>query len=217
MRVGDVILARGLEVDIARDLARRLGIPRSGSSSCDRPRDCSPTATPPWHLAIASIRPTRATSSQADLSEPYLGTDQAVVLRRGLPRWNAARPRAVRIMCALRGSDGCAGARGVGADRPCARLGCPRRGSSARPDGSLRRGARRRDEVGRFVAGRAACSARSGRESSSADGSSSRSPGVARSRSPRWIVRFGGCGRTARCTDSPGRGSGSIRRGCALR
>ena len=28
VRDGEVILARGLEVDIARDLARRLGIPR---------------------------------------------------------------------------------------------------------------------------------------------------------------------------------------------
>lgn len=59
-----------------------------------------------WHLTIASIRPVPAAKASADLSEPYLVTDQAVVLRRGLPRLTSLAELQGLVTCALRGSDG---------------------------------------------------------------------------------------------------------------
>jgi ABC-type amino acid transport substrate-binding protein len=106
VRDGQVILARGLEVDIARNLARRLGIPRVQFLYVSPASRLLAAPIRPWHLMISSIRPTRAESSVADLTGPYLGTDQAVVLRRGLPRLKALGELRNKINCALRGSDG---------------------------------------------------------------------------------------------------------------
>lgn len=106
VRDGQVILARGLEVEIARNLARRLGIPRVQFAYVSPASRLLAAPLRPWHLMISSIEPTRAESSVADLTEPYLGTDQAVVLRRGLPRLRELDDLRNRITCALRGSDG---------------------------------------------------------------------------------------------------------------
>ena len=106
VREGQVILARGLEVDIARNLARRLGIPGVRFVYV-RPASRLLTAKArPWHLTISSIRPVKAAAAGADLSEPYLATDQAVVLRRGLSRLVSVDDLRSKITCALRGSDG---------------------------------------------------------------------------------------------------------------
>jgi ABC-type amino acid transport substrate-binding protein len=106
VRDGEVILARGLEVEIARNLAHRLGIPRVRFVYVRPVSRLLAAKVRPWHIVIASVRPTRAASSLADLSEPYLGTDQAVVLRRGLPRLQVLGDLRSKITCALRGSDG---------------------------------------------------------------------------------------------------------------
>ena len=103
---GDVILARGLEVEIARVLARRLGIPRVRFVYVRPVSRLLAAKVRPWHLAIASIRPVRGAAVVADLSDPYLVTDQAVVLRRGVPRLTSLAGLGSRITCALRGSDG---------------------------------------------------------------------------------------------------------------
>ena len=106
VRDGEVILARGLEVDIARNLARRLGIPHVRFVYVRPASRLLAARAHPWHIVISSIRPTRTASSLADLSEPYLLTDQAVVLRRGLPRLTTLGDLQSKITCALRGSDG---------------------------------------------------------------------------------------------------------------
>ena len=106
VRDGEVILARGLEVDIARDLARRLGIPRVRFVYVNRISRLLVSAVRPWDLTIASIRPVSAASLTSDLSDPYLGTDQAVVLRRGLPRLSTLADLRRKIICAVRASDG---------------------------------------------------------------------------------------------------------------
>ena len=106
VRDGEVIIARGLEVDIARNLAKRLGIPRVRFVYVKPASRLLVAAVRPWDLTIASIRPVGAASSSADLSDPYLGTDQAVVLRRGLPRLSTLGDLRRKITCALRGSDG---------------------------------------------------------------------------------------------------------------
>ena len=106
VRDGEVIIARGLEVDIARNLAKRLGIPRVRFVYVKPASRLLVATVRPWDLTIASIRPVGAASSSADLSDPYLGTDQAVVLRRGLPRLSTLGDLRRKITCAVRGSDG---------------------------------------------------------------------------------------------------------------
>jgi ABC-type amino acid transport substrate-binding protein len=106
VRDGEVILARGLEVEIARELGRRLDFPRVRFVYVRPASRLLAAKARPWHIVIASIRPTRAASTRADLSEPYLATDQAVVLRRGLPRVTALADLRSRITCAVRGSEG---------------------------------------------------------------------------------------------------------------
>lgn len=105
VRDGEVILARGLEVEIARGLARRLGIQRVRFVFVRPASRLLAAEVRPWQVTIASIRPESAASAVADLSTPYLGTDQAVVLRRGLPRLRALGDLRSKITCALRGSD----------------------------------------------------------------------------------------------------------------
>ena len=118
VRSGEVILARGLEVEIARNLARRLAIPRVRFVYVPPASRLLAAPSRPWHIVISSIRPTRAASSVADLSEPYLGTDQAVVLRRGLPRLQTLTELRALVTCAVRGSES---ARALAAVRPILR------------------------------------------------------------------------------------------------
>ena len=106
LRGREVVLARGFEVEVARLLARRL------RSRVDRFVELGPPArllaggSPQWHLAIASLEPSPAARSAAALSDPYLTTDQAVVLRRGLPRPAGLADLRSRLLCAARGSGG---------------------------------------------------------------------------------------------------------------
>jgi cystine transport system substrate-binding protein len=105
VRGGDVVLARGFEVELAKVLARRLGI------RVDRFVELRPAvrllAGGPdgWQLALAGIEPSRAARSGADLSDPYLTTDAAVVLRRHLPRPRGLADLRGNVLCAIRGSD----------------------------------------------------------------------------------------------------------------
>jgi ABC-type amino acid transport substrate-binding protein len=110
VRDGEVILARGLEVDIARNLARRLGIPHVRFVYVTPATRLPVANVRPWDLALSSIRPGGAAAAKADLSDPYLSTDQAVVLRRGLPRFTTLGDLRRKITCAVRGS---AGARAI--------------------------------------------------------------------------------------------------------
>lgn len=109
---GVVVLARGFEVDVARQLARRLGIPRVRFVYVHPASRLVAAQQRPWHITIAAIRPGRPAAANADLSEAYLVTDQAVVLRRGIAPLTALAELRTRITCARRGSDG---ARAIGA------------------------------------------------------------------------------------------------------
>jgi polar amino acid transport system substrate-binding protein len=84
VRGRDVVLAKGLEIDLARAVARRLGVPRVrfvheplfSTLVNGRPSD--------WDLALAGITITPERSRRVDFSVPYLTGDQAVLLREGL-------------------------------------------------------------------------------------------------------------------------------------
>jgi ABC-type amino acid transport substrate-binding protein len=106
VRGGEVILARGLEVDIAREVARRLRVPRIEFIHVATASRLPSTTARPWDLVIASLKPTGSLAARADLSQPYLGNDQAVVLRRGLPPLRALGDLRGKVVCAVRGSGG---------------------------------------------------------------------------------------------------------------
>ncbi len=78
-----VVLAKGLEIDLARILARRLGIQRVRFLN---ERFFSTLLTPgakDWDLALAEISVTPARAERVDFSRPYLTADQGVLLRSG--------------------------------------------------------------------------------------------------------------------------------------
>jgi ABC-type amino acid transport substrate-binding protein len=105
VRGGAVVLARGFEVELAKLLAQRLG------RRVDRFVQLRPAvrllagAPGGWQLAFAGIERSRTARAAADLSDPYLTTDAAVVLRRHLPRPRGLADLRGRVLCARRGSD----------------------------------------------------------------------------------------------------------------
>ena len=105
VRGREVVLARGFEVELARLLARRMGGRVGRFVDVRPPARLLAGGAPAWHLAIASIEPSAAARSAAALSLPYLTTDQAVVLRRGLPRPAGLADLRRRVLCAVKGSD----------------------------------------------------------------------------------------------------------------
>jgi polar amino acid transport system substrate-binding protein len=106
VRDGKVILARGLEVEIARTLARRLGIPRIDLVYV-RPASRLLAATVrPWDITLASVRATPAAAAAADLSTTFLAAGQAVVLRHGLAPLASLAALRRSVTCAVRFSDG---------------------------------------------------------------------------------------------------------------
>lgn len=113
VRDGRVVLARGFEVDVARALARRLRFRQVRFVDVRPSSRLLAAGARTWGIAVASVRPTRAASATADLSTPYLGTDQAVVPRLGLPRPRGLADLRGRALCAVRGSDGAAAIAGT--------------------------------------------------------------------------------------------------------
>ena len=106
VRDGRVILARGLEVEIARTLARRLGIPRVRFVDVKPASRLIAARARSWDLTIAAIRPLPAAAEVSDLSDPYLSADQAVVLRHGLGPLGSLAELKGKVTCAVRFSDG---------------------------------------------------------------------------------------------------------------
>ncbi len=104
VRDGHIVYARGLEVEVARALAQRLGIPHVRLLYVPPGSRQLTAATRSWDVMLGAFRPSRSESSLADLSDPYLGTDQAVVLRHGLARPSALADLRTRALCAMRGS-----------------------------------------------------------------------------------------------------------------
>jgi ABC-type amino acid transport substrate-binding protein len=105
VRGREVILARGLEVELARLLARRLGGRVVRFVDIRPPGRLLAAGPPSWQLAVASIEPKPAARAVAALSAPYLTTDLAVVLRRGLERPRGLADLRKRLVCVVKGSD----------------------------------------------------------------------------------------------------------------
>ena len=110
VRGREVVAGRGLEVDVARALARRLRVRLRLINIADEAALTRPGAKS-WDVAIAGIdaRP----RSGVDLSAPYLRVDPVVLMRAGLPRPRTAADLRLRLLCAVAGSRGAAAARGL--------------------------------------------------------------------------------------------------------
>jgi len=105
VRGGAVVLARGFEVELAKLLARRLGLPLERFVELRPPRRLLAGSSGGWQLALAGIEASGAARATGVPSGPYLTTDAAVVLRRHLPRPRGIADLRRRTLCALRGSD----------------------------------------------------------------------------------------------------------------
>jgi ABC-type amino acid transport substrate-binding protein len=106
VRGSDVILARGLEVDLARKLARRLHVPRVRFVNVRPGSRILAEGSRKWDVAIAGVEPSGVAGAAVDLSIPYLAADQAVLLRRGLTPPRSLGDLRSRVLCAVRGSNG---------------------------------------------------------------------------------------------------------------
>lgn len=154
VRGNEVILARGFEVELARVLARRLGgrvvrfvhVPSTT-------RLLAASAGTGWHLALAGVEPSSGARAIGALTGPYLTTDVAVVLRRGLraPR-RLSDLRRVQL-CAVRGSEAARAAASVRARRATLLAPGPERLRSLVRTGACDAALVPAMAAGRFVAG----------------------------------------------------------------
>ena len=104
VRGREVVLAKGYEIDVARALARRLGLRRVRFVNEPSRERLAAAGRKVWDVALARVALTKARARAVGLSEPYLRGDQVVLLRRGLSvvrRLSALRPLE---LCAERGS-----------------------------------------------------------------------------------------------------------------
>jgi polar amino acid transport system substrate-binding protein len=108
-----VIYAQGLEIDLARALAARLGLPRTSFVQSRFERLYS-AGSKPWDIAIAEITITPQRRRSASFSRPYMSVDQGVLAAQTLrrPPKTLAGLRALKL-CALAKSTGAEVARDV--------------------------------------------------------------------------------------------------------
>ena len=79
-----VVLAKGLEIDLAHELARRLGISRVRFVNESLHSTLLNAGRKDWDIALAQISITPARAKRVDFSTPYLVVDQGVLVRSGL-------------------------------------------------------------------------------------------------------------------------------------
>jgi polar amino acid transport system substrate-binding protein len=108
-----VTYAQGFDIDLARALAKRLGLPRIAFVQSQFGRLFSSGAKP-WDVAIAQITITSNRQLTADFSRPYMTVDQGVLAAQSVDPTptTIAGLRSLRI-CALAKSTGAAVAANV--------------------------------------------------------------------------------------------------------
>lgn len=90
-----VVFARGLEIDLANAVAKRLGL-RTSFVNVPVFADIVAPGPKTWDVAFAQVSILAGRRAAIDYTVPYLGVDQGVLLRRGLtptPRTLAALAR----------------------------------------------------------------------------------------------------------------------------
>ena len=103
---GSVVAARGLEIDLARSLAARLGLKRVRFVNDPSFQRLLARGAKPWDLALAEVTITEPRRGNVDLSSSYLEADQGVLLRRNLPAPKTRAALARLKLCVQRGTTG---------------------------------------------------------------------------------------------------------------
>lgn len=96
---GQIVYARGLEVDLAREVARRMGLAGVRFVQQDGLDDLLAPGTKRWDVAFAQTTITAGRRRSVSFSVPYLASGQGVLLRRGLP---APAPTTLADLASLR-------------------------------------------------------------------------------------------------------------------
>jgi ABC-type amino acid transport substrate-binding protein len=112
VRGRDVVYARGFEVDVARVLARRLGIRRVRMVQVRDPERLTAPGAKRWDVSLARLVPTPRRRGVA-YSLPYLVADQAVLVARGAPRPTRFGDLRRLRTCAVRHTTGAVVVRGL--------------------------------------------------------------------------------------------------------
>ena len=82
---GSVVAARGLEIDLARSLAARLGIRRVRFRNEPSFPRLLARGQKPWDVALAEVTITSARRGSVDFSSSYLRADTGVLMAKDLP------------------------------------------------------------------------------------------------------------------------------------
>ncbi len=106
VRGRDVVLAKGFEIDLARELAKRLELPRVRFVNEPLFSTLLAAGRKDWDVALAQISVTPARAKRVDFSSSYLAADQGVLLRLGLPRPTSIAALRPLQLCAERASSG---------------------------------------------------------------------------------------------------------------
>jgi polar amino acid transport system substrate-binding protein len=105
---GNVLYAQGFDIDLARALAKKLGVARVAFVQSQFGRLFS-SGTKPWDIAIAQITITDQRRRTADFTQPYMSVDQGVLAAQTVSP-------APTTIAALRSLQICALAKSTGAD-----------------------------------------------------------------------------------------------------
>jgi polar amino acid transport system substrate-binding protein len=101
----EVVFARGMEIDLANELATRLGIGSTRFLNEERFATLLEPGAKDWDVALAQITITRQRRANVDFSKSYLRADAGVLVRRGLkPRPASLAALRELVICAERGT-----------------------------------------------------------------------------------------------------------------
>lgn len=101
----DVVFARGMEIDLANELAKRMGLSGTRLLNEDHFRNLLAPGAKDWDVALAQITITRQRRANVDFSKSYLRADAGVLVRRGLKPRPASIAALRRLtICAERGT-----------------------------------------------------------------------------------------------------------------
>jgi polar amino acid transport system substrate-binding protein len=98
VRGHSVLFARGFEIDLARAIAAKLGIPKVAFYQEPQFPRLIAGGPKPWDIALGEVTITDERAQRLTFSVPYLDADEGVLLRRGL----TPTPRTLAQLAGLR-------------------------------------------------------------------------------------------------------------------
>ena len=102
----DVVLAKGFEIDLARELAKRMELRRVRFVNEALFSTLLADGRKDWDIALAAISVTPARAQRVDFSTPYLAADQGVLIRLDLKRPTSIAALRPLQLCAERATTG---------------------------------------------------------------------------------------------------------------